>query len=228
MPGKSHGPRSLVGYNPWGRKESDTTERLLCVFTLLGPPQGSFCPVWCCLSQKNETKQKKALFSNERMERGEPLFPADGGWGCIIRFSAVGRGEGGVLTGPQRGLLGVPDHSAGLQRLCKQPAAATILKSGVTPGAFASVLQAGCLHYQLCFEVLGARPLHVAPGEHLKLDKAQRKRKKKKVRFYFITQIVLLFPVIINGLCWWQQHPPILMMFSYLILMSVTQGSILL
>ena len=34
MPGKSHGPRSLVGYNPWGRKESDTTERLLCVCML--------------------------------------------------------------------------------------------------------------------------------------------------------------------------------------------------
>ena len=28
MPGKSHGPRSLVGYSPWGRKESDTTELL--------------------------------------------------------------------------------------------------------------------------------------------------------------------------------------------------------
>jgi len=28
LPGKSHGPRSLVGYCPWGRKESDTTERL--------------------------------------------------------------------------------------------------------------------------------------------------------------------------------------------------------
>ena len=26
MPGKSHGPRSLVGYNPWGHKELDTTE----------------------------------------------------------------------------------------------------------------------------------------------------------------------------------------------------------
>ena len=25
---KSHGPRSLVGYSPWGHKESDTTERL--------------------------------------------------------------------------------------------------------------------------------------------------------------------------------------------------------
>ena len=28
MPGKSHGLRSLVGYSPWGRKESDMTERL--------------------------------------------------------------------------------------------------------------------------------------------------------------------------------------------------------
>ena len=28
LPGKSHGRRSLVGYSPWGRKESDTTERL--------------------------------------------------------------------------------------------------------------------------------------------------------------------------------------------------------
>ena len=26
LPGKSHGPRSLVGYSPWGCKESDTTE----------------------------------------------------------------------------------------------------------------------------------------------------------------------------------------------------------
>ena len=31
LPGKSHGGRSLVGYNRWGRKESDMTERLLCV-----------------------------------------------------------------------------------------------------------------------------------------------------------------------------------------------------
>ena len=28
MPGKSHGQRSLVGYSPWGCKESDTKERL--------------------------------------------------------------------------------------------------------------------------------------------------------------------------------------------------------
>ena len=28
LPGKFHGQRSLVGYSPWGCKESDTTERL--------------------------------------------------------------------------------------------------------------------------------------------------------------------------------------------------------
>ena len=28
LPGKFHGWKSLVGYSPWGRKESDTTERL--------------------------------------------------------------------------------------------------------------------------------------------------------------------------------------------------------
>ena len=27
LPGESHGQRSLVGCSPWGRKESDTTER---------------------------------------------------------------------------------------------------------------------------------------------------------------------------------------------------------
>ena len=34
MPGKSHGQRSLVGYSPWGHKESDMTEWLhsLCLF----------------------------------------------------------------------------------------------------------------------------------------------------------------------------------------------------
>ena len=26
LPGKPHGQRSLVGYSPWGHKESDTTE----------------------------------------------------------------------------------------------------------------------------------------------------------------------------------------------------------
>ena len=28
LPGKAHGQRSLAGYSPWDRKESDMTERL--------------------------------------------------------------------------------------------------------------------------------------------------------------------------------------------------------
>ena len=28
LPGESHGQRSLEGYSPWGRKGSDTTERI--------------------------------------------------------------------------------------------------------------------------------------------------------------------------------------------------------
>ena len=35
LPGKSHGLRSLVGYCPWGHKESDTTERLHFSLSLL-------------------------------------------------------------------------------------------------------------------------------------------------------------------------------------------------
>ena len=35
LPGESHGRRSLVGYSPRGRKESDTTERLHIYFHFL-------------------------------------------------------------------------------------------------------------------------------------------------------------------------------------------------
>ena len=34
LPGKSHGQRSLAGYSPWGRKESDTMERTWHACTL--------------------------------------------------------------------------------------------------------------------------------------------------------------------------------------------------
>ena len=36
LPGESHGLRSLVGYSPRGRKESDTTERLHFIIILGG------------------------------------------------------------------------------------------------------------------------------------------------------------------------------------------------
>ena len=47
LPGKSHGRRSLVGCSPWGRLESDTTERLHFHFSLscIGEGNGSV-PSW--------------------------------------------------------------------------------------------------------------------------------------------------------------------------------------
>ena len=32
LPEESHGQRSLAGYSPWGREESDTTEQLTLIF----------------------------------------------------------------------------------------------------------------------------------------------------------------------------------------------------
>ena len=53
LPGESHGGRSLVGYSPWGCKESDTTQRLHFHFSDLNRAQGLFCaflqapfPLW--------------------------------------------------------------------------------------------------------------------------------------------------------------------------------------
>ena len=49
LSGKSHGWRSLVGCSPWGRKESDTTERLHCHFSLscIGEGNGNLLQCSC-------------------------------------------------------------------------------------------------------------------------------------------------------------------------------------
>ena len=50
LPGKSHGWRSLVGWSPWGHKESDTTERLHFHFSLSCIGEGNGNPLQCsCL-----------------------------------------------------------------------------------------------------------------------------------------------------------------------------------
>ena len=50
LPGKSHGRRSLVGCSPWGREESDTTERLHFPFSLSCIGEGNGNPLQCsCL-----------------------------------------------------------------------------------------------------------------------------------------------------------------------------------
>ena len=55
LPGKSHGRRSLVGCSPWGRKESDTTERLPFHFSLSCTGEGNGNPLQCsCLENPRD------------------------------------------------------------------------------------------------------------------------------------------------------------------------------
>ena len=55
LPGKSHGWRSLVGYSPWCRYESDTTERLPFHFSLSCTGEGNSNPFQCsCLENPRD------------------------------------------------------------------------------------------------------------------------------------------------------------------------------
>ena len=55
LPGKSHGWRSLVGYSPWGREESDTTEWLHFPFSLSCIGEGNGNPLQCsCLENPRD------------------------------------------------------------------------------------------------------------------------------------------------------------------------------
>ena len=55
LPGKSHGRRSLVGFSPWDRRESDTTERLHFDFSLSCIGEGNGNPLQCsCLENSRE------------------------------------------------------------------------------------------------------------------------------------------------------------------------------
>ena len=55
LPGKSHGQRSLVGCRPWGRKESDMTERFHFHFSLSCIGEGNGNPLHCsCLENPRD------------------------------------------------------------------------------------------------------------------------------------------------------------------------------
>ena len=55
LPGKSHGQRSLVGCSPWGRKESDMTERLHFHFSLSCIGEGNGKPLqYSCLENPRD------------------------------------------------------------------------------------------------------------------------------------------------------------------------------
>ena len=81
LPGKSHGWRSLVGYGPWGRTESDMTEWLhfsLSTFMhwrrkwqptlvfLPGESQGRGSLLGCCLRGRTESDTTEATWQQQQ------------------------------------------------------------------------------------------------------------------------------------------------------------------
>ena len=55
LPGKSHRQRSLVGCSPWGREESDMTERLPFHFSFSCTGEGNGTPLQCsCLENPRD------------------------------------------------------------------------------------------------------------------------------------------------------------------------------
>ena len=55
LPGKSHGQRRLVGCSPWGREESNTTDRLHFHFSLSCIGEGNGNPLQCsCLESPRD------------------------------------------------------------------------------------------------------------------------------------------------------------------------------
>ena len=55
LPGKSHGQKSLVGYNPWGPEELDTTDWLHFHFSLSCIGEGNGNPLHCsCLENPRD------------------------------------------------------------------------------------------------------------------------------------------------------------------------------
>ena len=72
LPGKSHGQRSLEGCSPWGREESDTTERLHFHFSL------------SCIGERNGNPLQCSRLEN----------PGDGGawWAAVYGVAQTSMG----------------------------------------------------------------------------------------------------------------------------------------
>ena len=105
LPGKSDGWRSLVGYSPWGRTESDTTEQLHFHFSLSCTGEGNGNPLQCsCLENPRDggawwaavcgvahsRRWLKRLSSSSRSNPGMKLVPLYLNWNFKNLFGCVG------------------------------------------------------------------------------------------------------------------------------------------
>ena len=87
LPAKSHGERSLVGCSPWGREESDTTERLHFHFSL------------SCIGERNGNPLQCSCLEN----------PRDGGaWWAVVYRVAQSRTRLKRLSSSSSSRVGAP------------------------------------------------------------------------------------------------------------------------
>ena len=96
LPGKSHGWRSLVGCNPWGLEDSDTTERLHFHFSLScigewsgnplqcscleSPRDGRACWAAVCAVAQSRTRLKQLSSSSSNAYAHNGIFPFATTW----------------------------------------------------------------------------------------------------------------------------------------------------
>ena len=89
LPGKSHGWRNLVGYSPWGREESDTTERLHFHFSLSCIGEGNGSPLQCsCLENPRDSR---AWWAAVYGSHSRTLLKRLSSSGRVSRTSRLGR-----------------------------------------------------------------------------------------------------------------------------------------
>ena len=92
LSGKSHGWRSLVGYSPWGRKESYMTERLHFLFSL------------SCIGEGNGNPSRYSCLENPRDR--EAWWAADyvvtQNWTRLKRLSSSSSSSRGISSSSSR------------------------------------------------------------------------------------------------------------------------------
>ena len=105
LPGESQGQRSLVGCSPWGREESDMTERLHFHFSLSCIGEGNGNPLQCsCLENPRDRGAWWAAVygvaqSQPRLKR---LSSSSRGLLCGLISTLLCLGEqGGLRTGQE-------------------------------------------------------------------------------------------------------------------------------
>ena len=102
LPEKSHGQRSLVGCSPWGREESDTTERLQFHFSLSCTGEGNGNPLQCsCLQNPRDGGAWRAAVYRVAQSRTRLKWLRSSSRRSMIWGSTIG--EMRHFPGPQGG-----------------------------------------------------------------------------------------------------------------------------